>query len=120
MTGLLFSHYFKFNIGMLAVAKIYRSFVSTQFLYIVCNMDLLPVNLISFLIADGTTNLKGRNTTEDLSACTGFSTNLYRSFLQFGNNVVDLRKHLVFFLFSNFHSFVELLTVRRILSLIHI
>ena len=61
------------NIGMLAVAKIDRSFVSTQLFYVVSNMDFLPVYLVSFLIADCARKLKGSNASENLTTCTGFS-----------------------------------------------
>ena len=72
---LLFSNYFKINIGMLAVAKINGGFISAQFFYFICDMDLFTINIISFLIADGPTDLERCNATEDLSAGTGFGAN---------------------------------------------
>lgn len=53
----LFSNNFKFNVSTLAVAKFDSRFICSQFFYIISDIDLLAVNLITFLVTDGTADL---------------------------------------------------------------
>src|SRR5690349_17717091 len=76
-------------------------------------MDLLPVYIVSFLVSDSTADLKRSNATEDLTAGSCFGPDFHSTFLQFGHHTVDLRQHLLFLLFSDFQSFVQLLAVGR-------
>ena len=77
-------------------------------------MDLLAIDLISFLITYSTADLQRSNTSKDLSAGTCFGANLSRGFLEFSNYTVDLCKHQVFLLLSHFQSLFQLFAVRRI------
>jgi large subunit ribosomal protein L9 len=81
-------------------------FISAQFFYFVGDTDLLAIDLVSFLFADGAAQLQRGNATEDLATGTGFSSDLQGAFFQFGNYFIDGRQHLLFFLLNLFSFFL--------------
>src|SRR5690348_16714866 len=97
----------------MTTAEIDRSLVSTQFLHLVGEMDLLAVDLISFLLADSTAELQGSYATEDLAAGTGFGSDLHSTFFQFSDHFIDCAQHKLLFLLDLLSFFLELFQVGR-------
>jgi len=97
-TKCLLRNEFEGNFGALAVAEINGSLIGSLFFDILGQINLASVDLVPALFADGAADLGRGNTSEDPSAGTGFDADLQRTFIQFGDHVIDLRQHQLLFL----------------------
>ncbi len=102
MFNFLLSHHFKLYFCCVAIAKINGCFISTEFFYFINDADLSAINFIPFLFADGTADLERRNTTEDLTAGSGFSADFNGASFSFAITLLISASILSSFFFTCF------------------
>src|SRR5688500_2701914 len=110
----LFACYFEFEFGRVTVCEIDGCFISSQFFNFFCNGYFSAIDLISFLLADCTADLKRSNSTEDLATCSCFGSKFNGTVLQLRDNEVDFSQHFVFLFLQLLQLLIQLFAVRWI------